>query len=193
MSGQVGLFIKRARMASTHSFVAVARVTIDTTNRLFLYVTDPARKRWNRLVGDAPWFGVMCGAIAIQYGPTAFVPAIGPFVTPDTRRVLEQERVRQEIQAGNDPYPYLEDREKMYGAIYHNKETRQEMMPRGSVPENQSIDAFRMRRKLQFERDIDGLDNKIAELERTANGGSTEGRFTEWLRSGFKESHAPMA
>jgi hypothetical protein len=68
----------------------------------------------------------------------------------------------------------------------HNRETRQELMPRDSVPENQSIDAFRARRRAQFDRDVEGLDKKIAALEKSAEG-STETRFAEWLRSGVKQ------
>uniref|UniRef100_A0A7S1PYZ5 Uncharacterized protein n=1 Tax=Neobodo designis TaxID=312471 RepID=A0A7S1PYZ5_NEODS len=185
MSGAV-LFLKRARMASTHGFVAGARVCIDFANSVFLYVTGPVRRKWTQLVGDAPWVGVIAGSMVVQFGPQTLVPAIGPYVTPDTRRVLEAERVRQEIQAGNDPYPYLIDREKTYGAKTHNQETRMELYPREAVPENQSIDALRARRNRQFERDMAALDHKISALETAA--GANDDRFTEWIRSGVKQA-----
>ena len=175
----------KLRMASTHGFVSVARVGVDMSNRFIAWLTLPMRKRWRGFVGDAPWVPILLGALMLQYGPSPFIPALGAYITPNTRTVLEQERVRKELQQGHDPYPYLENRENMYGAVYHNKESAPELAPRSAVPEFQSLDNLRRVREARLKKDLEEMEKKVSDLESNVDGDSTD-RTTKWLRTGFK-------
>jgi hypothetical protein len=178
------LYMKKMRLAGTHSFVAAARVAIDATNAFILYLTGPAQRRWKKLVGDAPWMGLILAGVCIQYLPATAVPMIAPAITPDTRRSLEQERVRAELQAGNDPYPYLTDRQNTYGATTPHRESRPEYAPRNAVPESVSVDVFRERRRKRNEEGLDDLDKQIVELEQKILG--ERDKTSQWIKTGLQ-------
>lgn len=181
---------KRLRMASTHGFVSVARVAIDATNAFVNRAIGPARRRWKALVGDAPWFGVASGALLIQYIPTSFVPTLSNIFLIDSRRELEEQRIRHEIQQGNDPFPYLKHRDMTYGATHHHKESRTEFYPREACPENVSIDAFRRKRAENQQRDLGALDKHIEALEKEVGGKIT--LEDAWLRDGIYSGENPL-
>lgn len=180
MSASIG-FAKRLRLSATFGFVSVTRVTIDGVNHVFGYIAGPFRRKWNQVVGDAPWVIVLAISMSIQFLPTIAVPSMQPWVSPDTRRMLEQERIRSEVQQGRDPHPYLLHRDLTYGATGSNQETNVTNVPRDSVPECDAIDRFRELRKKQYDHEKVAIDAKIAELERAAQADAV----TKWIRSGI--------
>lgn len=181
MSSSSVSFLKKMRMSATFGFVGVSRIMIDSLNNVFNYFAGPLRRRWMTTIGDAPFMVVLLVSACVQYLPPFAVPSLQPWINPDTRRMLEEERIRNELQHGRDPHPYLNHREMTYGAVSSNAESIGSNVPRESVPECGSIDRFRERRQQQYDKEKHSIDAKIAELEKIADTDYT----AKWIRMGI--------
>jgi hypothetical protein len=167
-------------MRFTTNCVACARTGLDMANVAIYTVQGPLRRAFEKYGGEAPWIFAMTGTFGCIVTPMFLYPIFAPIWTPDPRRIKEQERVRECLQQGVDPHPYLKHRDKVFGVGMPVKVVGDDVVPQSASEE------WRVMHRFKNEKDTFLIAEKseehaaIDKLER-ADKPATQTGINKWL------------
>ena len=174
----------RRKLQGTTLVVTAARYVIDSCNMAIYAIQRPFCSAINRVAREASWM-LACGGTATGILiPALLYPYFSAWVTPDNRRLYEQERIRKSLQQGLDPHPYLKHRESTYGINMPYKAIDETQVPATASEE------FRVMSHYRTKVAKEALDRRnaelaaIAALEGAASTGITGGGFADAVAGG---------
>lgn len=150
----MGLGFHRFQLRATTAAVNHMRYFVDGCTSVMRTVSSPFRKVGRQIALEGPWVITLLVCTWISIVPLVFYPYVKTFVLKDKRTLLEEERVRLCLQKGIDPYPYLQNKDYVYGNNFPGLAREEEYPP---------TDAWEHRAMLDFQR-------KKEELMREAKG-----------------------
>ena len=106
----------RQQMLVTRIVIVFARVVVDITNYFIYLFQKPFRKAIGAWTQDSTLFYVIYGTFLGLYMPYLVYPYLQELIDPDMRQKKEEERVRVNLQKGDDPLPHVRDKDNLRGA-----------------------------------------------------------------------------
>eukprot|EP00760_Papus_ankaliazontas_P011861 PhM_4_TR15083/c0_g1_i1/m.16858 len=137
----------------------VTRVTVEYLGRGIEFanyylnkIQGPIRDFVERHSQDSPWvFSIGVGFLCTVFATFAY-PALYPLFDPDFRRMAEEERIRDCIQRGEDPLPYLRHRDTNRGLIAPVQYTWEEEWPKETSDEYAAMLRYKKQRLEMFQK-----------------------------------------
>lgn len=152
------------KMRWTKHGVDNGRMGLDALNRILRSSNKQFTRIKEACAADAPWANVTIISVCCTFIPILGYPYAAQYITPDPRRIAEEERVRLCLQKGIDPYPYLQHREHQWGNGYPLLVTDEVQVP-GSVGEHSRImERYRVRQREDF-RDFEKSEAEARTVE----------------------------
>jgi len=111
----MSLRFHRFQLRATAKVVNHMRQLADSCTRAMKTVSAPFRKVGKQISLEGPWVITLLVCTWVSVIPLFFYPYVKQFVLKDKRTLLEEERVRLCLQKGIDPYPYMNNKDHVYG------------------------------------------------------------------------------
>lgn len=149
----------RQQMLFTKGVIAVMRKVCDWANIVIYFIQKPFRRLVNIWTQEAAVFYVIFGSLMGGWVPYVLYPYFQEILDPDLRQKKEEERIRVNLQKGNDPLPFMKDKDNVRGqaiSTYVTDETAVKLNIEGDM---QSMERFRQTRQ----NDLDALQRREEE------------------------------
>jgi len=149
----------RQQMIFTKALIALMRKACDATNVLIYFIQKPFRRMVNMWTQEAAIFYVIWGSLMGAWVPYWLYPYLQEMLDPDLRQKKEEERIRVNLQKGEDPLPFMRDKNNVRGqslSVYVTDETAVKLNIDGDT---QSMERFRQTRQ----NDLDAMKRREEE------------------------------
>jgi hypothetical protein len=98
-------------MQATKWTIDRLRVVIDFGSAMLAKVQGPLRSFIDRQAFDAPWVWILAFSVGMSTITSLAYPYFAEWADPDPRVQRERERIREALQRGEDPLPFLKHRD----------------------------------------------------------------------------------
>lgn len=136
----------RQQMMFTGVFVLVLRKMINFVNFWIYLIQYPFRKWVAASTQDSNVFYIVFGSFMGVAIPYILYPYFQEVLDPDPRQKKEEDRVRQNLQRGEDPLPFFRDKANVRGQPMPVQVTDDSAVKLNIAPEWLSMDRFRQGR-----------------------------------------------
>lgn len=159
----MGLTFQRFQLRATTVAVNNMRFFVDGCSRVLRTVSSPFRKFGRQLSLEGPWVIALFTCTWVSAIPLLIYPYVKNFVFKDKRTLMEEERVRLCLQKGIDPYPYIKNKDYVYGNNFPGL-ARENEYPLNDAWEHRAIMDFQ-REKEALVRECNGsIDDTVERL-----------------------------
>lgn len=141
----------RQQMLFTKAVIAGMRKACDWMNVVIYFIQKPFRKLVNIWTQEAAVFYVIFGSLMGGWVPYVMYPYLQEILDPDLRQKKEEERIRVNLQKGNDPLPFMKDKNNVRGqaiSTYVTDETAVKLNIDGDM---QSMERYRQNRQTELD------------------------------------------
>lgn len=137
----------RHQMLFTKAFIAFMRKACDYLNVVIYFIQKPFRKFVNVWTQEAAVFYVIFGSLMGGWLPYVLYPYLQEILDPDLRQKKEEERIRVNLQKGNDPLPFMRDKDNIRGQAISTYVTDETSIRLNIDGDMQSMERYRESRQ----------------------------------------------